>query len=577
MARMIPSKGARDHDPRSQEGAIYAALQTLDDSYIIVHSMSLVSVANSAIKENEADFILFNKDRGMICFEAKAGQISYSDGEWLYSDGRPMRHGGPFNQAQNIKFRLMDEMRDKGLEKAFCSCKLFHAVWFPSITQSDIDKISLPEEADRQLILTKDDLEDPAPSIERILSLGVAHKEQALSELQAREIVEKILCPEFHVAPTARTTYDFDDIVFSRLLASQINILNFLQEQKNAVINGVAGSGKTLIAIEQAKRMAAKGERVLFLCYNKLLGEDIKQRCQNHDNIDVCTLDSFSCRICGEINYELLNLTLVDNPSIFSYKHVVIDEGQDFGSNANDSSKSDLLDTLRLLTEEEDGTFYLFYDKFQLVQGSGLPDFINDADCKLTLWINCRNTFNIAKCSIKALDGNLACKIKDFTPDGAVPKMAASLDADKQVGFVDKYIAELKELGLTDIVVLTCKTEETSIVSSAFAGVQGSKHWRNTRIPVFSCRRFKGLEADAVILVDVTADLWVEYGSDSIYKPKPGLIFYTGSSRAKHELRIVCDMGPDDFVEVIEEMKITSRRNPAKAFAKQINALPDRS
>ena len=577
MARMIPSKGAREHDPRSHEGAIYASLQTLDDSYIVVHSMSLVSVANNAVKENEADFILFNKEKGIICFEAKAGQISYSDGEWLYSNGWPMKHGGPFNQAQNIKFRLMDEMRDKGLEKALRGCKMYHAVWFPSITHSDINQISLPEEADKQLILTKNDLEDPAPAIERIFSLDVACKEQALTEFQSREIVEKILCPEFHVAPTARTSYDFDDIVFSRLLASQVNILNFLQEQRSAVINGVAGSGKTLIAIEQAKRMSEKGERVLFLCYNKLLGEDIKQRCQAHERIEVFTLDGFSYKVCGEINYELLNLTLVDNPSLFPYKHVVIDEGQDFGSNAYDSSKSDLLDTLRLLTEEVDGTFYLFYDKYQLVQGSGLPDFINDADCKLTLWVNCRNTFNIAKCSIKALDSDLTCKTKDSTPDGAVPKMVSSQDADQQIGFVDKYIAELKGSGLNDIVVLTCKTEESSIVSSAFAGTEGSKHWRSTKIPVYSCRRFKGLEADAVILVDVTADLWVEYGNDSIYKPKPGLIFYTGASRAKHELRIVCDMGPDDFAEVIEEMRIASKRNPAKAFAKQINALPDRS
>lgn len=576
MARMIPSKGAREHDPRSREGAIYAALETLDDSYTVVHSMGLVSVANSAVRENEADFILFNKDKGIICFEAKAGQITYRDGEWLYSDGRPMKHGGPFNQAQNIKFRIMDEMREKGLEQALGSCKLFHAVWFPSISRSDIKRINLPEEADERLILTKDDLEDPSISIEGIMTLSIANKEQCLTERQAKEIIEKILCPEFHVAPTARTSYDYDDILFSRLLDSQINILNFLQEQRNAVINGVAGSGKTLIAIEQAKRMAARGERVLFLCYNKLLGESVRQRCQQYNNIDVYTLDGYTYKICGEINYQLLSLNLVASPAIFAYKHVVIDEGQDFGSSADDSSKSDLLETLRLLTSEIDGTFYLFYDKNQLIQGSGLPEFVNDSDCKLTLWINCRNTYNIAKCSVKALDSRLACKVKDFAPDGTVPKMASSQNPDEQIGFVDKYIAELKELGLTDIVILTCKTEETSILSSVYFGMQGNKHWRNTKVPVYSCRRFKGLEADAVILVDVTADLWVEYDNDSVYKPKPGLVFYTGASRAKHELRIVCDMGSDDFTEVIEEMKVVSRRNPAKAFAKQINALPDK-
>ena len=48
-------------------------------------------------------------------------------------------------------------------------------------------------------------------------------------------------------------------------------ILNFLEEQKTAVINGAAGTGKTLVAIEKAKRHACKGEKVLFLRYNNLL------------------------------------------------------------------------------------------------------------------------------------------------------------------------------------------------------------------------------------------------------------------------------------------------------------------
>ena len=83
------------------------------------------------------------------------------------------------------------------------------------------------------------------------------------------------------------------------------------------------------------------------------------------------------------------------------------------------------------------------------------------------------------------------------------------------------------------------------------------------------------MEADAVILTDVTSDLWAEFEDDA-YGAKPGLLFYTAASRAKHELRIVCDMDEDDFQEAAEIMNIPSRRNALKSFARRINALPVR-
>lgn len=578
MARMIPSSGARDHDPRSREGVVYSSLSLLDEDYTIVHSMSLVSVAAQEVRENEADFILFKADAGIICFEVKAGQISYENGEWLYSDGKPMKHGGPFNQAQNIKFRMIDEIRNKGLSPLVNKCRFYHAVWFPSVSRADINRIDLPGECDRQLILTKDDLENPEPAIQKIFSLN-HFREQNLTSNDAQCILNKIICPSFHVVPTARTKYDFDDIVFSRLLESQIHVLDFLQEQRFAVINGVAGSGKTLIAIEQAKRMASLGDRVLFLCYNNLLCQEVKARCAAFDKIDVYTIDAFSCKICGEINYLYLQNCLIDNPTYFPYHHLVIDEGQDFGfcSPSNIvTSKSDLLDTFKLLIEEKpDGTFYMFYDKFQLIQGTMLPAFVGEADCKLTLWVNCRNTANIAKCSIRALDDKIPVTTEESIPAGSVPRLSFSTDVSKQIQDVDLYIRELKSLGIKDIVILTCKTEESSIASNIITGEQGAKKWKRTNIPFHTCRKFKGLEADAVILIDVTPDLWVQYDGDSPYKAKPGLLFYTGASRAKHELRLVCDMNEDDFREVIDIMNVVSKKNPVKSFLRQINALPD--
>ena len=69
------------------------------------------------------------------------------------------------------------------------------------------------------------------------------------------------------------------------MLSEQKCILNYLTEQKTAVIQGVAGTGKTLIAMEKARRHADAGERVLFLCYNAQLKTYLSEN-YTHENID---------------------------------------------------------------------------------------------------------------------------------------------------------------------------------------------------------------------------------------------------------------------------------------------------
>lgn len=125
-----------------------------------------------------------------------------------------------------------------------------------------------------------------------------------------------------------------------------------------------------------------------------------------------------------------------------------------------------------------------------------MPSIINDVDWKLTLCANCRNTLNIAECSVKTLSGDVTCKVWEVAFSGAVPKMPVSCDRERQIDYIDGEIESPKQSGINDIVILTCKIEESPALAPCLSG-GAVKKWKKTGVPVCPCRRFKGFEADA--------------------------------------------------------------------------------
>ena len=79
------------------------------------------------------------------------------------------------------------------------------------------------------------------------------------------------------------------------------------------------------------------------------------------------------------------------------------------------------------------------------------------------------------------------------------------------------------------------------------------------------------MEADAVVLIDVDETLWDEPALP--FQPDPGLLFYTGASRAKYELRIAAQMDEDACARVLGVLGVEGRRKPVARLAKQLNAV----
>lgn len=567
MAIMIPNR-PHAFAPASLEGVMFTALEKLPDEYYIFHSLRLSTVVDNTFHESETDFVVFNKRLGILCLEAKAGQVRYENGYWLYSSGQPMHNGGPFNQASSNKWKLIKYFESHRFASILEKCKFLHAVWFPSISESDVRGMRLPTESDKALIMTKEALADPQPYLEKILSMKLPNgKETTLTEQEVSRILREILCPQFNVFPSVTFESDLKKIVFHRMLEEQSGILNFLSEQKTAVINGAAGTGKTMIAVEKAQRHASSGEKVLFLCYNAQLKNFLSEN-YSHDNIDYYTISGLACKLCNTAtaNYEKLKSVLEDMYVFdsFPYMHVVIDEGQDFGTEAVE--ETGILEIIRSIITDikpDNSSFYIFYDKLQLVQARTIPQYISDADCKLTLYRNCRNTENIATTSLAPITERRP-KLIDGCVKGVPAKLHFCLSVDKVREKIDFIIDTMKGQGIKDIVILTCKTESTSVMSNVVSnGLYRNKYRFST------CRKFKGLEADAVILTDVDT---------GIFEEQKSLLYYVGTSRARLWLDIITTMDNDACKDVLQSVfeKTGHIKNPQRELAAAINAIPAR-
>ena len=559
MAIMIPQK-PREISPNSLEDIMFGALEKLPDTYYVFHSFKIVSAGDGVLHESETDFVIFNAQKGLLCVEAKAGKVYYKDGDWFYGSGIRMSHDGPFNQASRNKWKLRDYIKNTRLSDLLNKCKLLHAVWFPSVSELDIRGQTMPPEADRRLLLTSSALQNPEADIERVFNVQLTNGiETTLTDHEAKQLLDNVLCPSFNVFPTASLDLDIKRIAFHRLLNEQICLLNYLEEQKTAVINGAAGTGKTMIALEKAKRHAANGEKVLFLCFNSRLRQHLNDT-QSCDNIDFYTVDGLACKLCNSAapDYTRLKDYLEDRffSGAFPYKHIIIDEGQDFGQSKIE--ETDIIRTLKDIVTDDtiNGSFYIFYDKHQLVQGSVLPEYITEADCKLTLYKNCRNTENIAVTSLRPItDRNpilAAGCVAGSTPKFYFRDPSMQIDAS-----VASIIADLNTEGVKDIVILTCLTEETSKLAPFCSDGMFRRKARFT-----TCRKFKGLEADAVILIDIDANT---FAGDN------AKIFYVGTSRARYKLCLFSDMSDEECANALS--KFTSKQNPRKPKRELASAL----
>ena len=185
----------------------------------------------------------------------------------------------------------------------------------------------------------------------------------------------------------------------------------------------------------------------------------------------------------------------------------------------------------------KNGTFFVFFDKLQMVQSKKLPNYITDSDCKLTLYKNCRNTRKIAETSMKPI--NLKPKLFDSALDGTVPNLINLSDESNLFEKLNQVLDKYVELENLEVVILTTKTFEKSGLSSKV--VNGYYNYRRRDFYFSTVRKFKGLEADVIIMIDIDKSTLIE----------DNMLFYVGASRARFNLELISKISDSEAREII--------------------------
>ena len=588
MAIMIPTDGY--FDERSGERKMFKALKSLDDDFYVFHSYKVVRlIPDKGLNENEIDFLIFNPKYGCLFIECKNSKICReSNGDWQYlvtNNGiiEKIKMKDPFDQAFTGQHNLFNKFleiypEEKDIIKR---CKFMISVWLPKYTRQEIKEMDLGVSVTKEIIMTKEALYDPNElkrqimflmdrmskvhlvckySEEKIILNGSGYRHN-LSFDESMRFYRRVLCPTFKTIVDVKKDYEQ---TYIELLEEQYVVLDFLKYQRTAAISGCSGTGKTLVAIERARRLSENGENVLFLCYNRNLIEVLKDNYQSVlKNVDFYTLDGYACSKCNttydKISYYDLH-KVIDNEIFqnkFKYNHIIVDEGQDFGRDNIDQSK--ILDLFYEYgsgeySEKNNTSFFIFYDKNQIVNSTKIPDYIQNVESKLTLHKNCRNTKNIARTAFSLIDKKIDVYDRAFLGD--MPQFI--LYNNEKVFFekINSLIEKLNKPDKGDTVIISCgdSLRNSIIYSNMINEKNGNKHFyrdNNYTTEVFTARTFKGLEADNVILIDINNDVFSENNKN----------FYVAASRAKKELYILINKNDIDVDSVLEKRFPNSRKN----------------
>ena len=224
-------------------------------------------------EDREADLVVVEPGVGIATIEVKGGTVSLEGTRWFQTSRTGKRtRTNPVEQALKCKYLLRDYLREHPAWR-HGDPRMVHLVAFPD---TDVPADFQAPDCRRDMVIGLHDLEVAAG----IVRDALARAESAPRPPTADEVTDLVEClagrmlPQRDLVAGAAVRERHCDL----LTQAQARILDVIRHLPRVEVRGGAGSGKTWLAVEQARRLAAQGQRVALLCYSRGLSAYLDRR-----------------------------------------------------------------------------------------------------------------------------------------------------------------------------------------------------------------------------------------------------------------------------------------------------------
>lgn len=517
----------------------------LKNAYVL-HSLGLPKHQSKIY--GEIDFVVVC-NRGVVCLEIKGGRVECREGKWFFTDRYGVereRAEGPFAQVIGNMFSIRDVLKKKfpnnpHMKNILIGC----GVVFPDIAfKSDSQEII-------KEIVYDNMSEDITEYMNAVFDYWQERQHWESSTLAPYDIKEIVnyFRGEFCFIPTLADRLDDVEKRLIRLTAEQVQLMDALAANDRMMIEGNAGTGKTVLALDFAMKRADQGLKVLYLTFNKNLSNNLQNRVVERENLKIINIHAlFGEYVTVDIQkmqenpqkyfaetlpdsfFDYISSISEEELETIKYDLLVMDEGQDI-------LKPNYLYSLDCLLKGglQNGRWVVFYDEKQNIYNPEYKDGMELLELyhstKFRLFVNCRNTVQIGNYSEKVSGLKLGEFLKENGEE--VQKIRYSNDEDfkaKIQGTLKKLKAEC--VRMSEITFLSPKRYQNSILCKLGVKVNDINEGIDPKLdlPRFSTiHGFKGLDSKIIILCCV----------DDIYDMNYAKFMYIAATRARTLLYVV--------------------------------------
>lgn len=273
--RLVPPEVSRGV-PSAAERQVHRILKTVElPGYTAFHSLGLAE--HDYKRVGEIDFLIVGPE-AILVLEVKGGGVSCRNGIWTFTDRFGQEHRraeGPFAQASSAMFALKKRLDQELPARTLSRTGFGYACVFPDCDFHDQTSV---EWAKQQLI-------DPSQcrtpdamtaALKRLIRFVVDHPPHPRAmNADTLDRVMHVLRPDFDAVPSLRRRADLVDDATLRLTEDQFRYLDFVRTEDRVLCDGGAGTGKTFLAAEVARREAAAGHLVTVTCKSPILARFI--------------------------------------------------------------------------------------------------------------------------------------------------------------------------------------------------------------------------------------------------------------------------------------------------------------